>query len=141
MDILKKLEENFDSDEYRIGGGVTKDKIQSAEQALNMVFPVPYKEFLSQVGWLEVINNYFFGVASQDEGEGSVVRMTHFAQQNWDLPEGLIVIYSSADKLLWCMASANERSSKIVGYDTSKQKIVSVVSEDFESLIADYLDQ
>lgn len=141
LNILEKLKTGFDPDEYKVGGGVSDEQISAAEKNLNLKFPDVYKDFLSEVGWLEICNVYFFGVSLQSNAEGSVTRMTQFAQANWNLPCNFIVVYSSADKLLWCMECSASHLSKIRGYDTDKQRFISVVSEDFEALINNYLDQ
>ncbi|MEN9864865.1 MAG: hypothetical protein RL748_455 [Pseudomonadota bacterium] len=141
LNIIENLRNNFDSDEFRIGGGVNDDAIGAAERELGLAFPMSYKEFLKEVGWLEISNVYFFGIPEQLYGEGSVVKMTKFSRENWQLPPNCIVIYSSEDKLLWCIECDGNVNPVIKGYDTEKRKILSKIANDFESLMDEYLDQ
>ena len=93
---LKELISNeYETEDYKFGELPTVEDIQIAETLLNINFPENFREFVSQVGLLELDNSYFFGIPRGLTDEGNVVRMTQFARTEWGLPKKYIVIYSS----------------------------------------------
>lgn len=137
--IKEYLRDNLDADDYRIGGTADPGQIASAESRLGVRFPDDYQHFLAEVGWIEVYNSYWFGVpADLEAGEGSVVRMTHYARQSWNLPGELFVIFSSDDQVLWCLdGSRRVPESRVVAFDTRQRKLTGSVADSFgEALVA-----
>lgn len=141
--IRDYLQNNLDADDYRIGGGADPGQIACAERALGLYFPDDYQRFLAEVGWIEICNVYWFGVPADPEaGEGSVVRMTHYAREHWSLPHELFVVFSSDDQLLWCLdGSRRLPESRVVAFDMRLRKLSGPVADSFgEALQAFLLD-
>lgn len=133
--LTRLLAHNAES--VRIGAPASDQAIAEAEEALGLTFSETFIEFVREVGWLEVDNTYIFGIPTTPLiDEGSAVRMTLYARQQWKLPDNLIVIYSSEDELLWCISGAQKNttpSDNVVTYSTLRKKVVGQAGE---SLIA-----
>lgn len=138
-EILEKFKVNFDQNEYSLGAQASDSKIKAAEEELSLSFPEKYKDFLKTFGWLEVYNNYFFGISNEPLGAGSTVAMTLYARKHWSLPEEYIVIYSSEDKILWCL-NCQSAGEKVISYNTETKKIETIVAPNLERLLMDYLE-
>ncbi|WP_313915169.1 SMI1/KNR4 family protein [Tahibacter sp.] len=139
--VRELLEANVDADDYHIGGGVPARTIALAENALAVQFPAEYREFVGEVGWLEIHNSYFFGVPADPESEeGNVVHMTRYARNHWALPENYLVVYSSDDQALWCLDGASaERRSKVLAFDTRRTEFAGTVSASYFDALSDFL--
>ncbi len=139
--VRELLEANVDADDYRIGGSVAAPAIALAETALAVHFPEEYREFVGEVGWLEVHNSYFFGVPAHIESEeGNVVHMTRYARNHWALPENYLVVYSSDDQVLWCLDGASsERRSKVLAFDTRRNEVTGTVSATYFDALSEFL--
>lgn len=130
--ILEKL----DADDYRLGVPSTPSDITKVEDELQLDIPEEIKEFSLQVGWLEIDNCYFYGIPGIGSDEGSCVKMTIFARNEWNFPNSLVVIYSSEDEVLWYMDS---KSSAVIAFDVFKREITGLVGDSLENVLIDYL--
>jgi len=139
--VRELLESNVDTDDYRIGGSAAADAITLAESVLAVQFPEEYRQFLAEVGWLEIHNSYFFGVPADPESEeGSVVHMTRHARSHWALPEKYLVVYSSDDQVLWCLDGTSAgTSSKVFAFDTRRSEFTGTVSATYFDALSDFL--
>lgn len=132
-------------DDYRFGGGVSDQDIIKSECSLNVLYSKDYRQFLREIGWLEINNMYFFGInKSQNQmlpEEGCVVRMTEYARNHWKLPLNMIVIYSSEDEYLWCLKDNHETNNTTVyGFDTELKKLTDYrVGDSFKEVFLSYL--
>lgn len=141
--IKDYLHDNLDADDYRIGGAADAGQIATAERALGLHFPDEYQCFLAEVGWIEVGNAYWFGVpVDLQAAEGSVLRMTHHAREHWSLPQELFVIFSSDDRVLWCLdGSKHAAKSSVVAFDTHQRKLTGSVAGSFGEALEAFLRQ
>lgn len=139
--VRELLEANVDADDYRIGGSVPAPAIALAETTLAVQFPEEYREFVGEVGWLEIHNSYFFGVPADPESEeGNVVHMTRYARNYWALPENFLVVYSSDDQVLWCLDGASaERRSKVLAFDTRRNEFTGTVSATYFDALSEFI--
>lgn len=137
-EILYRIKSELSADEYSVGEGASESRIGEAEHKLSLSFPEEYREFLKVFGWLEVYNSYFFGVPDNLLGEGSVVKMTLYAREQWALPTEFLALYSSEDKIAWCL-SCKSNDAQIVAYDITAKRLGSVVSINHEAMLLEYL--
>ncbi len=136
IDIKELVLKEYTGSQFEFGNIPTIDDIRKSEEILDLVFPSEFKEFILQVGWLELGNSYFFGIPSALTEAGNSILMTHFAREEWGLPPKYIVIYSSEDEVLWCM---KENSNKVFAYDVHAMDFVGVVSESLEEALIEYI--
>lgn len=141
--VKNYLQNNLDAGDYRVGGAADPGQIARAESSLGLCFPDDYRCFLAEMGWIEVNNAYWFGVpADLEAGEGGVVRMTHHAREHWNLPQALFVIFSSDDRVLWCLdGSKHAAKSSVVAFDTHQRKLTGSVAGSFGEALEAFLRQ
>ena len=137
INLKELISHEYETEDYKFGEPPTIEDIQIAETLLNINFPENFREFVSQVGWLELDNSYFFGIPRRLTDEGNVVRMTQFARIEWGLPENYIVVYLSEDEVLWCM---EENNNKVFAYDVNERNFVGIVANSFEEALVDYIE-
>lgn len=138
-ELLEKFKESFDQNEYNLGVQASDAEIKAAEQALGLSFPEEYRNFLKSFGWLEIYNNYFFGLPNNPLGAGSAIAMTIYARKHWALPSEYIVVYSSEDQVLWCL-NCQSAEGKVISYNSETKKIETIVAPNLERLLMDYLE-
>lgn len=124
-------------------GGASDEQITLLEERLSVNLPESFKEFLRYFGGGGVEDSEISGIedndASLDYG-GTVLGDTLAAREDYDLPEGLAVIFYEDEEICWCIDLRDQSNAEIVSYDVFSKRIASKVSENFEAFFQEYLE-
>ncbi|MCP2041394.1 hypothetical protein L1281_001992 [Neisseria sp. HSC-16F19] len=138
MDIPALLQQYLEAGDYQTATPPTKADIQAAAQQLGVQFPHSFVDFVRQVDWLTIDNQYFYGIPHGLSPEGNVVRMTAYARDTWQLPPDYIVISSSDDVVLWCLHTG-EPNPPLMACDTAQHSFGGRVADSLQHALYDYI--
>ncbi len=113
--VIKKVFEIMEehSDEGDFIGEIQEEVIYSAEETLNVNFPITYKLFLKRYGVGDIFGEEIYGLGIEESGVPSMVWITkHFRQQE-GLPDNLICFYFAGyDNMYYCLDCYNVKNEK-----------------------------
>ncbi len=125
-------------DLQRFVGPRSEALVQTAEKALGLKFPTPYRRFLLEYGAGSFGSSEIYGVINEDFTHSSVpdaVWCTLNERREGGLPPNLLVIYSDGAGTFFCLdCSGDKEGAPIVAYYLgfpSEQQPKEVIAKDF----------
>ena len=109
--VMQENEELFD-----FTGGVSDDRIASAEEYLGVSFPESYKCFLKNYGTAEMDSLEVYGILENRDFENSevpdAVWMTMQERQSIDLPKELVIVYDTGTEFYFCLDTSEMKDGE-----------------------------
>lgn len=127
-------------------GPASDDQVSKLEDLLQLRLPESFKEFLKAYGGGGVIGAEISGIeendASLDSG-GTVYGDTLTAREDYELPDGLVVIFFRDDEICWCLDTTSEGPNgecPVVSYSLFHRKIDNKIADNFNDFLKEYLE-
>lgn len=128
---------------YTISEGLTLEKIQKAEDMLDIQFSPQLLEFYKRFNYMSFSGNEFFGIdpeSTSGELEGNSVAYTLDMRSRYAFPKEWIPFYNYGDGSLVCLDYSTLNLSKeppviCCDYDGKQYQIVEHVAEDFGAFL------
>ncbi|MFT2112720.1 SMI1/KNR4 family protein [Marinomonas sp. 2405UD68-3] len=128
-------------------GAASVDQIKTLENALDLILPEDFCDFLKTYGGGGVISEEISGIESNDAtltNGGTVYGDTLEVRKRFQLPQKLAVVVWENDEICWCLdctqASTKLSDVKIVNYNIFTRKVDVIISNNFERFFAQYLE-
>ncbi len=148
MSELDRLIEKVEKSENEIFwfGSASVEQVDELEKLLKLSFPKSFKDFLQAYGGGGVVDAEISGIedndASLDYG-GTVYGDTLVAREDYDLPDGLAVIFFRDDEICWCLDTRSvglDVECPVVSYNLFDRKIDNIIAGDFNEFFREYLE-
>jgi antitoxin YobK len=147
LDVKEAL---LDVDDYYIGQKHSDDDIREAENALNVVLPESYKNYLKEWGCLNIGPFEYYGLTKDNNFvESSVPNFVWFTLQVREqvgLPERLVVFQNKNEEIYYCLDTSLpiDGDCKVAVWDNVERTIDEVLDIGFYNFILsdieEYLD-
>ncbi|MFP8966455.1 SMI1/KNR4 family protein [Pokkaliibacter sp. CJK22405] len=140
--LIKKVEDN--GNEIYWDEKASDSEIEKLQKEMKVSLPNSYIDFLKTYGCGGIVGEDISGIEDNNglsTGGSTTLGNTLRASEDFDLPNGLVVIYYHDDEVCWCLDTRSEVNGecKVVNYDLFNRKIDEVIAENFESFFEEYL--
>lgn len=127
--------------DIEIGGKVDEEIVAQAEQLLGLNFPLSYREFLRNFGWLNINGSVIDGLENRTYDKG-VVSFTNYLREEINLPKQYIALeFDEGDLVLGIDTSEIKNKEAPIGFINPVSHNFEKINDDFKEYLIKFLTE